>query len=1186
MQDKIEEILKGNFDYDISSLDFSCVKLELEPDKDTVTEGTFSIYGPEGSYTAGYIYSSDYRMKLDTDYFAGETVEIHYTFDSHGMTEGDVLKGELSVISSHGEFYLPFVVSIVHRVLESSMGSIKNLFHFTNLAKSNSAEALKLFYSPEFESVFFGNDRQFYQLYKGLSKNPGNKRNVEEFLLAINKKQRIEYIVDEEEVRIEEPMEGTKYGVNVTKNGWGYTCLEVSCKNGLLILEKNVYTEDSFIVNRCNVWFRVDVNALHKGNNFDTLVLRDGQSVVEVPVTVFAGGARVGYGNKTREFKHLEVNLMTYYQAFRLKKISQSTWLKETEKIVNAMINCDDENVNARLFQAQVLISQERENEARWILDQAQGMLSDRNKDFKISKAYLLYLTSLINKNPDFTRDITENVSRLYAETKDWRVAWLVTYLSEEYNRSDLKKWLFLEEQFKMGCTSPILYTEALRVMLSNPTILRTIGEFELQIAYFAAKNDCLSKDLVMQLASLSAREREFSPLLFRILTLAYDKKNDTELLNAICSMLIRGNKTDKKYFKWYEAGAEANLRLTRLYEYYMMSMDLERKHPVNKTVLMYFAYNSDLDYVHNAYLYADVYNRRDKMPDVFEQYIPQIQSFVNEQLKKGRINKDLAVLYKAFIDQDMMDDEMVHALSSILFMNQIKTDSDLAVRVIIRHPRLKTEGAYPIVDGIARFPLWGKDYVILFEDANGNRYTEGITYTIEKLMIPGKIIKMIGDKGVGELGLNMYICDFDRDTIVVDEDTRARFEKLLTDERILDSYKAKISLGLARYYYDNDITDALDWYLSDVSPEGLDAGERDELMRYMIIRGMTDKAYDWLKTYGAHGVEVKNIVKLLEYQIELEQWEREEVLLTLCMHAFKRGKFNEAILTYLVKNYEGMTKDLRELWKASKSFDLDTYYIAQKIIIQILFTGAYVGEKMDIFKDYVSGAAKTEIETAFVSQCAYDYFVNDRIMDSFVFDEIQKIIERGEKLHRVCKLAVIKHYSEHPEEIGEKQKNTIREFVTELLLDGVRLSCFTDFKEFLPIAAKMDDSTIIEYHATNGAKAVIHYILEKGDEDNNEYREEDMDAIYGGVFFKEIPIFFGESVQYYITEIQNGKSQLTESATLQKNDIEKSPEGTRYNLVNDIAIAQTLQDYDTIDGLVKEYRKTEYLTSRLFKVR
>ena len=78
---------------------------------------------------------------------------------------------------------------------------------------------------------------------------------------------------------------------------------------------------------------------------------------------------------------------MTYYQAFRLKKISMNTWLKETENIVNNMINADERNVNARLFQAQVLISMERENEARWILDQASSMLDETKRDYRVSYA-------------------------------------------------------------------------------------------------------------------------------------------------------------------------------------------------------------------------------------------------------------------------------------------------------------------------------------------------------------------------------------------------------------------------------------------------------------------------------------------------------------------------------------------------------------------------------------------------------------------------------------------------------------------------------------------------------------------------------------------------------------------------------------------------------------------------------
>ena len=57
---------------------------------------------------------------------------------------------------------------------------------------------------------------------------------------------------------------------------------------------------------------------------------------------------------------------------------------------------------------------------------------------------------------------------------------------------------------------------------------------------------------------------------------------------------------------------------MTRLYEYYMMSLDIRDKTIIlPKMVLMYFAYQSNLDYEHNAYLYAYVVRNRDKNPDL-----------------------------------------------------------------------------------------------------------------------------------------------------------------------------------------------------------------------------------------------------------------------------------------------------------------------------------------------------------------------------------------------------------------------------------------------------------------------------------------------------------------------------------------------------------------------------------------
>ena len=103
------------------------------------------VYGPKGQVTEGHIVSSDLRMECVTEIFSGSQDEILYRFDARGMEVGEEVRGSFHVISNHGEYYLPFTVSIVPEVIDSSLGSIKNLFHFTNLAKSCWEEAVKLF---------------------------------------------------------------------------------------------------------------------------------------------------------------------------------------------------------------------------------------------------------------------------------------------------------------------------------------------------------------------------------------------------------------------------------------------------------------------------------------------------------------------------------------------------------------------------------------------------------------------------------------------------------------------------------------------------------------------------------------------------------------------------------------------------------------------------------------------------------------------------------------------------------------------------------------------------------------------------------------------------------------------------------------------------------------------------------
>ena len=118
------------------------------------------------------------------------------------MREGRSGRAGSSSFPIVGEYEIPFHAVVLHKVLESSEGELMNLFQFTNLARNNWEEAVKLFYSPDFIRVFNGQDKKYRNLYKGFSQIPGNMQNVEEFLVSIHKKQPVEYMLPRTEIVI------------------------------------------------------------------------------------------------------------------------------------------------------------------------------------------------------------------------------------------------------------------------------------------------------------------------------------------------------------------------------------------------------------------------------------------------------------------------------------------------------------------------------------------------------------------------------------------------------------------------------------------------------------------------------------------------------------------------------------------------------------------------------------------------------------------------------------------------------------------------------------------------------------------------------------------------------------------------------------------------------------------------
>ena len=167
------------------------------------------------------------------------------------------------------------------------------------------------------------------------------------------------------------------------------------------------------------------------------------------------------------------------------------------------------------------------------------------------------------------------------------------------------------------------MYVEAYQILKKNPFLMRHLGNFELQLLRFAAKEEILTAEVIRQVANLAVHYGHFDQRLYEILSAGYRLYPSADLVKAICILLIQGGKRESCYFPWYEKGVECGLRITGLYEYYMETMDCVDLQEMPQIIRMYFAYDNTLDYRKRAAIYRRILENRENDGQTWRTYRP-----------------------------------------------------------------------------------------------------------------------------------------------------------------------------------------------------------------------------------------------------------------------------------------------------------------------------------------------------------------------------------------------------------------------------------------------------------------------------------------------------------------------------------------------------------------------------------
>lgn len=1183
MRKKIKKLAYGIFDYNRQKLSLSVETIELEVLEGKDVQGEFVISG-NGQKVRGIVHSTCQRMECLTPQFDGEEVKIRYQFHSEGLVEGDTRKGAFVIVCDQGEYNLSFAVSVSKKYAQTSIGMIKTLEDFTKLAEESYKEAYQVFYSMNFLGVLKDEKEKVRLLYEILRTEAPSMQAIEAFLVGIGQKKEVKVSIDRECIFFQEISSSRKEQLCLKQEEWGYVSAQISTDADFIRLEKTSISSEDFLGSTCFVEYYIDADAMHAGKNFGKILLElQGQTLAceicakkaELECTdeeenVTACEEENGLGDKKLQKR---MALMQLYIDYRLKKIVTGEWAKESIRLLDELLEDEIENDLYRLMKAQAFLLNRQRQEATWIMEEYKRKTVQKDTP---EWGYYLYLCTLVEREEAYVNRIAKQIEELFRQYPDNSMLfWIRLFVREDYYTENERRRKAIERWMEEGHASPYFYLEAYYLYMQDPYLLTKLDGFGLRILNWACRQKALTKNLAMQIAHLVSNEIHFNSKVFDLLLACYELGETEEIVTAICGYLIKGQKFEKEYHKWYVLGIKYEVRITNLYEAFLLSATEENLQPVPKVVLMYFQYHNALSYKQLALLYAFIIRNRENARDVYAKYRKNIEQFAMAQIEAEHMDENLAVIYREMLPLGILNKKLAEKFANILFMRKltvcVKEDEHRIVRVLIAQKAWKQVAYVPVVDGVAYFLAYTKDYSIVLQDAKGNLYTDANNYE-EKPLLDIAYYRTIAE----QLAPNAIPYLMETNQNKLEENGVAA---LLASEDVKEEWKLAVFASYIRERSGKELGHEMEDALQKVNYRVLSASERSFMIEQLIEKGFYGQAYEIIQLYGYDAVGAAYLVTICSNRITEANFEEDEFLISMATDAFLAGKYNDIILIYLCKYYNGSLKQMVKLWEALGQFDIDTYDLEERIISQMLFSDVYVEQIDKIYESYCQGGGREQICMAYLTWRSHQYVVKNLEISAQVIEENERRLLLHQEINEVQKFALLKYYSELGQ-LNDSKYQIADALLLESTGKGIGFSFYKKLDTRLQKKYQLYDKYYIEHFFNPGMNLRIYYCLNGG-----KVCEEELLEVYDGIYVKEFVLFYGDKLSYYLTTADAKKEPPLVAMQIEMDDKGTDLGENCYSLLNQMLYHVQVQDAEALKQEIKEYYKKKKATETIFKL-
>ena len=688
--------------------------------------------------------------------------------------------------------------------------------------------------------------------------------------------------------------------------------------------------------------------------------------------------------------------------------------------------------------------------------------------------------------------------------------------------------------------------------------------------------------------------ERPRNGLARQSLAFSPEKKEEEQLdfpsgmsLEEKIKQCIRRGERGEEAFSLYKKGVEENLKLTKLYENLLYSMKKGYKEELPRAVYLYFSYEYRVEEGLRSALYYNILQNFQENSDIYLRFARQIKDYTVESFLMGKMDEELAFLYKKLILPDMVDERMAEILPRILRSYKIVVEDKEIEKLVLSHPALKGEEVYTLTEGEAYLPMPYRDMILLFQDAMGNRYTR-VNYRKTKVFEGSELAKKL--EGFSDSDPHLLV---ERAVKLEEEGIRSEEELELMEKVFRTTFFStafrmevlKCILSYHRREKNSTFHEENLQFLYQIPVKAMNREEREDYLAALLLRGKMDLALSFYKENPYLRIDKELLSDFADAAYSLGE---ENIALSLSYAAFREHAARDKALELLLEKWNGSSAEMYSILKRGEKRreekgEINASHLlnmAERLLAQCLFTEKRreTEEAFSLYRKFSGN--ETTLVKAFLTAYASSIFLYQK-KENAEFTKLLYEVVRGEgykeRVPLILLLALSYSFSKR-ESLTEDETELLKSILPFLLEKNYIFAYTVHLAKFVPLPKEILEKTVVEYHGKAEERPYFSVRMQ-GEKD---FHREELQHSYHGIYTASFLLFPGESMEYRFT-LGKEEKLLYESVLRKDGSLETEGEDS-YTALCRMSKLLMDKDIEKLRPLMEDYEEKELALSRVLE--